>query len=313
MVGTHMDHVDQLKHGDRGSPQFDIAKVRTVAVADTTLTYTERGHGTPVVFVHGDLSDLRTWEPQLDGVGGSHRAIAYSRRYARPNPDISPGTPNDLMRHADDLAAFVRAVNASPAHLVGDSLGAVICLLAARRHPETVRSLVLLEPPALTLFISVPPRPAELVRVMARHPRTGLAIMRFGATTMVPALKAFRRGNDDKGMQAFVSGVVGAQRFAALPAERHRQAKDNVSALKAGLLHGGLPRITDDDVRAITAPTLLVGGDASPSIFRHLMDHLAELLPNAERTVIAEAGHVLHEERPAETNQAILAFLRRHA
>jgi pimeloyl-ACP methyl ester carboxylesterase len=136
---------------------FEGAK--TVAVNGTTLAYREHGDGEPVVFVHGDLSDLRTWTPQLEGIGASHRAVAYSRRYARPNEDIPPGTDNQMLPHVEDLAAFLRAIDAVPAHLTGNSWGAFICLLTAIRHPELVRTLVLEEPPVLTLFVSAAATP----------------------------------------------------------------------------------------------------------------------------------------------------------
>jgi pimeloyl-ACP methyl ester carboxylesterase len=66
--------------------------------------------------------------------------------------------------HVDDLAAFLRAIDAVPAHLVGNSWGAFIALLTAIRHPDLVRTLVLEEAPVMPLFVSAPPRPPERVR-----------------------------------------------------------------------------------------------------------------------------------------------------
>ena len=103
---------------------------RTTTVNGTTLAYCEQGEGEPVVFVHGGISDLRTWERQLPAIGASHRAITYSRRYARPNQDIEPGKLDRLLSHVDDLAAFLQSIDAAPAHLVGNSWGAYISLLA---------------------------------------------------------------------------------------------------------------------------------------------------------------------------------------
>ena len=128
--------------------------VRTAAVNGIALAYREQGEGEAVVFVHGSASDLRSWEQQLPAIGTRYRAIAYSRRYARPNEDIEPGADDQMLPHVDDLAALLRVTGATPAHLVGHSWGAFICLLAAIRHPETVRSLVLLEPPVVSLFVT---------------------------------------------------------------------------------------------------------------------------------------------------------------
>jgi pimeloyl-ACP methyl ester carboxylesterase len=285
--------------------------VRTVNVNGTALAYRERGEGEPVVFVHGSADDLRSWEQQLPVIGGSYRAIAYSRRYARPNEDIEPDADDQTLPHVDDLTAFLRMLDAAPAHLVGHSWGGLICLLAAIRHPELVRSLVLQEPPVLSLFMSVPPRPTELLRLFVRRPRTALVILSFAAKTAVPAQKAFRRGDDEAAMQRFAYGLLGKDTYERLPQERKQQAFENVRSLRAQVLGAGFPPLSEDDVRGAQCPTLLMSGERSPAYLPRLTDRLQQLLPNAERIKIAGASHLMQEENAAAVNQAILEFLSR--
>jgi hypothetical protein len=57
--------------------------------------------------------------------------------------------------------------------------------------------------------------------------------VKFGATALGPAEKAFRRDDDDTAMLTFVDGVLGRERFERLPEARRQQARENVSALKA--------------------------------------------------------------------------------
>ena len=140
------------------------------------LAYVERGGGTPVVLVHGSSSDYRTWEPVLDPLGERFHAIAYSRRYHWPNERIPERTDYSMPEHVDDLEALVRTLEIAPAHLVGHSYGAFLCLLLAIRRPALVRSLVLAEPPVITLFTSSTPRPAEMIRLLLTRPRTAIAI-----------------------------------------------------------------------------------------------------------------------------------------
>jgi pimeloyl-ACP methyl ester carboxylesterase len=286
--------------------------VRTAAVDGIALAYREQGEGEAVVFVHGSASDLRTWEQQLPAIGTRYRAIAYSRRYARPNEDIEPGADDQMLPHVDDLAALLRLIGAAPAHLVGHSWGAFICLLAAIRHPEMVRSLVLQEPPVLSLFVSTPPRLRELFPLLVRRPRTALAILEFGAGTIAPAQRAFRRGDDDQALQAFAHGVLGKETYERLPEERKQQARENLGALRAQLLGAGFPPLDEEDVRGIRVPTLLMTGQRSPALLLRLTEHLQRLLPNAERVDIAGASHAMQEENPGTVNEAILDFLARH-
>jgi pimeloyl-ACP methyl ester carboxylesterase len=297
-------------HAAVGAASFE--GVRSVAVENVALAYREQGEGEPVVFVHGDCSDLRTWEQQLPAIGASHRAIAYSRRYARPNEDIEPDADDQMLRHVDDLFAFLRVMGAAPAHLVGHSWGAFICLLAAIRHPQLVRTLVLGEPPVLSLFMSVPPRPTEVLRLL-RRPRTARAIFGFSAKTALPAEKAFRRGDDEAAMQRFAYGLLGKDSYERLPQERKQQARDNLNTLRAQVLGAGFPPLCDDDVRGVAAPTLLMTGERSPAYLLRLTDRLQQLLPNAERVEITAASHVMHEENARAVNEAILDYLARHA
>lgn len=284
---------------------------RTAEVNGTTLAYREQGEGVPVVFVHGTASDLRVWEQQLPAIGREYRAIAYSRRFARPNPDIDPDADDQMLPHVEDLVAFLAETGAAPAHLVGSSWGAFVSLLAAIRYPDRVRSLVLEEPPVVSLFVSTPPRPSELLRLFATRPRTAMALVGFVARAMGPAQKAFRSGEDERAMRHFLVGVLGPESYSKLGDERLQTMRENLSAARAQLLGAGFPPLDDDEVRGVGVPVLLVTGEHSPAFFLRLTDRLEELLPNVERVEIPDASHIMHEQNAPAVNEAILAFLRR--
>ncbi|HEX2075610.1 MAG TPA: alpha/beta hydrolase [Geodermatophilus sp.] len=293
---------------------LEFRGVRRVAVNGTPLAYREVGAGEPVVFVHGGVSDLRTWERQLSPVGERYRAIAYSRRYARPNDDIPPGALDPMDPHVDDLVAFLRAIGAAPAHLVGNSWGAFICLLTAIRHPDVVRSLVLEEPPLLPLVLGpgIRPHPGVLGRSLARHPRATLAVLMFGARTFAPMAMAYRRGDTALAWQIFARGVLGADTFAGLPAQRRQQMRENASVLRAEL-RAGFPPLPEPAVRTVQAPALLLTGKRSPAVVRLLSGRLAELLPGVEQVQVPEASHLMHEDNAPFVNGAILRFVARRA
>lgn len=110
---------------------FPMQGVQSVVANGAALAYLERGQGRGVVFVHGGYSDLRTWLPQLDAFAERYRTVAYSRRYARPNEDIPEGWDDQMVPHVEDLISMLRSLDLAPAHLVGNSWGAFICLLTA--------------------------------------------------------------------------------------------------------------------------------------------------------------------------------------
>lgn len=283
--------------------------MQSVEVNGTKLRYSEQGTGQPVVLVHGGTSDLRTWANQLQAFGRRHRTVAYSCRHYRPNEEIADGADLSLSTLAEDLAAFLRAVDLAPAHLVGHSQGAFICLLLALREPELVRSLVLAEPPALPLLgLSVPPKPHELLRLIVRSPRTAVAVMRFAAKGIAPATRAFARGDDHRGLEIFLKAVLGRDAFARLPEVRRQQARENVKPFKAGL-RGGFPSFSEGDARNVTVPTLLVTGECSAAVLHRITDRLHKLMPRVERVTIQDASHGMYEDQPEAFNQAVLEFL----
>jgi pimeloyl-ACP methyl ester carboxylesterase len=288
--------------------------IKTATVNGTTLAYREQGDGEPVVFVHGALSDLRTWQQQLPPIGASYRAISYSRRYARPNEDIERGTDDQMLPHVDDLAAFLQALDAAPAHLVGSSWGGFISLLTAIRYPGAVSSLVLEEPPVVPLVgLSFPPRPSEVLSLLFRRPRFALALAKEGARAFGQVEKAFRRGDDETAAQMFGSAALGKEPYRQLPEARKQQMRENVNTLRAMLLGAGFPPLSEEEVRGVSVPTLLITGEQSPAGAILLTDRLEELLPVVERVEISAASHLMHEENASAVNEAIVGFLRRHS
>jgi pimeloyl-ACP methyl ester carboxylesterase len=108
------------------------------------LHVTVWGRGEPAVFVHGSMSwGESTWAEQRP-LEESFRLLLVNRRGFGDSPGPDAG---DWEADADDIAALL----SEPAHVVGQSYGAVSSLLAAARVPNAVRSLTVIEPPALGL------------------------------------------------------------------------------------------------------------------------------------------------------------------
>jgi pimeloyl-ACP methyl ester carboxylesterase len=279
----------------------------TRIINGTSLEVVEQGTGDPVLHVHGSSSDHRTWRAQLDLLGERYRALAYSRRYHWPNRPIPDGADYAMREHVDDLRALLHDLDAGPVHLVGHSYGALVTLLLAVREPDLVRSLVLAEPPAITLFVSNRPRPTELLKLLLTRPQTALAIIKFGAKGIKPATAAARRGDMNASMRIFGAAVLGSRFHTGLPAARRKQVAAN--AIAAEFLGSGFPPLIDSELRGMTVPTLLVGAEHSPALFHRLLDRLEELLPSTERVEIRGASHIMHEDQPAAYAAAVGAFL----
>lgn len=107
------------------------------------LHVTVWGEGDPAVLVHGSLgTGEEHWREQRP-LAARHRLLIVDRRgYGK-----SPPGPSDFERDAADVAALLP----ERAHVLGLSYGGVASVLAAALRPDAIRSLTVIEPPALGL------------------------------------------------------------------------------------------------------------------------------------------------------------------
>ena len=285
--------------------------VSAIEVNGVQLAVIEQGSGEAIVFVPGGLSDYRSWQPQVELFSQRYQAISYSRRYQYPHHPVDSGE-SSVSVNAADLAALIDRLGVAPAHIVGHSYSAFIALTCARQHPELVRTLVLGEPPALSLLVKDPNNPATVLPLFFKSPRAAVALMKFGLKAIKPAQEAFARGDTGTAVQAFVRGITGRPIVIdELPAMIREQMRANGDALRFELDVSEPFRC--EDARRISAPTLMVRGERSPRFLGGIMDQLARCLPNAEQLVLPGASHFLHWERPDEFNAGLQTFLARHS
>ena len=282
----------------RGQPKACGSEIRPIDVNQTTLHYFECGNGEPLVFVHGGLGDLHTFQPQVQKFATSFRVIAYSRRFSPPNAPPRETDVNPLSNHVADLRALITQLKAAPAHLVGNSYGAYVALALAVDHPELVRSLVLGEPPVLPLL---PPK------------SMGEGSMGEGSQPL-PIRKAFE-GSLEDGVRTFMDGICGKGCFDKLPQARRTELLEKQGPeLRSQFMterSAYMPPLDCGDLGKLTRPTLLVAGERSPAMFLLITAELERCLEGESKVMVPEAGHGMHRENTAFYNQAVMAFLQR--
>lgn len=101
------------------------------------------GPGAPVVVaVHGITSSHLAW-PLLARAMPDVTVVAPDLR-GRGCSNSLPG-PYGMASHADDVAAVMDALGVGQAVVAGHSMGGFVAVVLADRHPERVRSLVLVD------------------------------------------------------------------------------------------------------------------------------------------------------------------------
>lgn len=270
-----------------------------------TLHYVEMGKGTPVIFVHGSLSDGGYWADQIGPFAEHYRAIAYSRRYNYPN--INPAFSGySAVVDAEDLAAFIHELHLGKVVVIGHSYGALTALFLAVKHPELVRALVLAEPPAVSLLAQMPGDKAQVGKAMFEDIQRRM---------VAPMQQAFRRGDRDVGIAAFIDYVFNDvhawdEMSESARQETLRNAHEWDVMMTTGIL---FPDIEPTTIRKITAPVLLLSGAKSYPFLGLITEELARLLPNREAIVLPDAGHQMWYQAPDVCRKDVEAFLVRMA
>lgn len=119
------------------------AHVRTLPIGQERWVYLEAGQGPLIVLLHGFTGAKENWLPLMRRLAKTHRVIApdlpgWGESHRAPGADYGPSA------QVERIAAFLRAFGAPPALLVGHSMGGQFTGLLAARHPELVRSIVLM-------------------------------------------------------------------------------------------------------------------------------------------------------------------------
>ena len=183
-----------------------------------------------------------------------------------------------MLPHVDDLAPCCGCSTPRPP-ISSATPGGLHLPLTAIRIPSCAQPRARRAAGAVALH-QHPPRARELLPLFARRPRTALSILGSARRRPAPPRRPSGEATTSRRGRSFAAGLLGKEGYERLPEERRQQARENVNTLRAQLLGAGFPPLSDDEVRGVAAPTLLMTGERSPAFLLRLTDRLQQLLPN---------------------------------
>ncbi|WP_459864340.1 alpha/beta fold hydrolase [Calditerricola yamamurae] len=195
--------------------------------------------------------------------------------------------------HHEDLRALLETVGLDRASLVGISVGGKIAIDYALRYPDTVQSLVLVNPGVNGYrwsdeFLALE---ADLQRLWEQGLRDQ-ALERFLQTWVDGP---FRRNGE-------VHPSV-RRRVRQLVADNWERARTHTPQFLSAI-----DRLSD-----ISAPTLVIRGDQDWEEIQALAQFVAASIPRAELVTLTGTGHLPPLEQPDVFHAYLLRFLERHA
>ncbi len=239
------------------------------------------GEGPPVVCLHGIGGAAHLWEATAAGLPG-RRLLAWNQPGYGGTALIDPLSFPAL---ADALAA---QLGPAQVDLVGHSMGGMIAMEFALRHPGRVRRLVLYA--TTPAFGGRDPGFAESFMAARLGPLNSGKTMAECAASMAGGMCG--PGADPAAEPAIIAAM------AEVPEASYRATLACLATFDR--------RAT---IAAITAPTLCLAGALDKAAPARTMERMAQAIPGARYAVVEGAGHMLHLERPAAFQAAVVGFL----
>lgn len=116
-------------------------KQNRIELNGLNVYYEQHGTGEPLVLIAGLASDSQSWAPILPALAERFHVLIFDNRGAGRTEPMD--TPLDIPRMACDVIALLDALAIPQAHLLGHSMGGMIALECAARHPNRIRKLIL--------------------------------------------------------------------------------------------------------------------------------------------------------------------------
>jgi pimeloyl-ACP methyl ester carboxylesterase len=248
-------------------------------VNDLDLYYEESGDATspPLVLLHGAGGTIDDpaggWAGLLPSFAEEFHVVAVEHRgHGRT---ANPASFMSFEQIGDDVAGLVEQLGLGAVHVAGISDGGVVALDLGLRYPERTRSIV----------------------VLGGNHSTHDGIGAYAASLDPDAIE-----------QA-------APEAAAAFAARHDQGKEPGwwKTLMRQIVENNTanPTWTEEDLRRISCPALLIAGENDPFATLDQMVTMKREIPNAEWLVLNDSGHPVQFEHPEIVGPRVLDFLRR--
>ena len=261
-----------------------------LSLPSLNLYYEEVGSGTEtLVFSHGLLWSHRMFEAQVAELSKTYRVIAYDHR-GQGKSEVKG--PYDMDTVAEDAAALIRNLVGGPVHFIGLSMGGFVGMRLAARHPELIKSLVLLETSAN----------AEPLENLPQYKLLNGIVRWIGIIPPI-ANKVMKIMFAHSWLQNSANG------------DTIRRWKKELSSNKksiTGPVEGVIYRKgVEEELGHINCPTLVIVGDEDVATTPEKAAFIQKGIKGSKLEFISGAGHSSCIEKPEEVNRLLKEWLKK--
>lgn len=228
-----------------------------------------------IAAIPGTMCDARLWEKIAEHLGDD-LALAHV-----------------AVERCADLPSMQKqiAIAAQEGHLLGFSMGGYLALDYAVKHPQKLKSLIIMGSSAKGLTAAELQRRQQMVEMFEAAPNLRYNGMSRKQLQQFLGQEALQ---DDAITQLVLNMERGLGKEVFLTQLKVTSAREN---LMKSLCH-------------ITCPVLILGAYDDQKVPFYALEAMAEALPHATLVGITQSGHMLPLEQPQQVAEAIAAFYR---
>ena len=277
--GTAMPNRPSHRVGDRNQDLEDLAITWTTQPRSEAggVSFIRAGTGPGLYLVHGVGLRAEAWMAQVSKLS----ATRHCRAFDLPGHGASRALPHPatLAQYTDRIAAAIDA----PGVVAGHSMGAMIALDLAVRHPHLVKGV------------------AALNAIYCRSPEAVEAVRRRAAD-----LSAMERADPEATLTRWFADQDTAERracrawLAEVPAGHYKTAYE-VFASEDGP--------ADADLARLNRPALFMTGGDEPNSTPAMSEAMARIAPNGRAVIVEGAAHMMPMTHAAEVNVELAALV----
>jgi len=254
--------------------------------APNGTAYSIQGEGEPVVLIHGVGMQRGVWAPQIEELARTHQVVAYDLLGHGASPLPRPDA--NLGNYAFQLEGLLDHLGIAAANVAGHSMGALIAIEFALRHPSRTLRL------------------AALNAVFRRSSQQRTAVQARAETL------------DQVGVQATIQETIARWFGDPVP-----DSLKSMATMLAGYLRDVQPEgyartyrlfASSDDAHAgqlhrLLMPTLFLTGEYDVNSAPEMSQAMGQEAPNAIVEIIPGQRHMMNVVAPEAVNQSLRRWL----
>ncbi|MBO6893817.1 MAG: alpha/beta hydrolase [Roseibium sp.] len=226
-----------------------------------SLAFVSKGHGPRLVLIHGVGLRAEAWGAQVD---------ALSDRFEILAPDMPGHGESKALSEPARLAEFSQAISVlldRPTVVAGHSMGAMVALELAARHPKHVRGVVALN------------------AIYRRSEAAGLAVK-----SRADSLDGVTNPDPGPTLRRWFKEVASPERQAC---ETWLRTVDPAGYRSAYRVFSREDGPSDQTLQALNCPALFLTGGLEPNSTPEMSKAMAELVPKGRAGVLDTAAHMM--------------------